>query len=495
MEHCFSTDPSPETLSGVYAMIRCTAWLLVVLLAPAAMAADYAVVVSKATRADAAWKPVVDALVAKHAAAVVEYETDIQEARAKLSDLHPRYTCFVAKPGDAGRPFVADVNRLTCAYDDDPYTDTFWGILTGYDAAGAMAIATHAEPLTVRNVAAGTEVALEMCEQGLWYDELVKGKTVSKKPGREPRQDKGPDNTTHALAEALGAADLFVTSGHATERDWQIGYRYRNGSFKSEGGKMFGVTAAGERFAIRSDRPKVYLPVGNCLMGHVNGPDAMALAWMNSCGVRQMAGYTVPTWYGYAGWGLLDTFVEQPGRYTLAEAFRANQLALEHRLVAAAPQAAEQHPPPGARASIKGEITAEGQALGVTAGDVAGLLHDRDVVAFYGDPKWEARMATGPGIRPAYGQELTEKDGVYTLTITPSRGADSFKPVNTNGSQRGWRPIVAFLPRRVKDVEVLAGEDLKPLIADDFILVPNPRTCDPSRRHEVRFRARPMDGP
>jgi len=475
-------------------MVRCTALLLVALLAPAAPAADYAVVVSKATRADAAWKPVVDALVAKHQGAVVEYGTDLQEARAQLADLHPRYTCFVATPGEAGRPFVADVHRLTRAYDDDPYTDTFWGILTGYDAANALAIAKHTEPLTVRNVAAGTEVALEMCEQGVCYDELVKGKVVSKKPGRDAQEGKGPDDTTHALAEALDEADLFVTSGHATERDWQIGYRYRNGCFRSEGGRMFGVTAGGERFAIRSDRPKVYLPVGNCLMGHINGPDAMALAWMNSCGVMQMAGYTVPTWYGYAGWGLLDCFVEQPGRYTLAEAFVANQLALEHRLYAAAPQTARQSPPPGSRAAIKGEIAAEGKALGVTAQDVAGLLHDRDVVAFYGDPKWEARMATGPGIRPAYGQTLAEKDGVYTLTVTPSRGADSFKPVNTNGSQRGWRPIVAFLPRRVRDVKVLAGADLKPLIADDFILVPNPRTCDPKRRYEVRFRARPVDG-
>ena len=53
----------------------------------------------------------------------------------------------------------------------------------------------------------------------------------------------------------------------------------------------------------------------------------------NLAGVRQMIGYTVPTWSGYAGWGLLDYFLEQPGRFTLCEAFHANGHALVHRQV------------------------------------------------------------------------------------------------------------------------------------------------------------------
>ncbi|MEK6236758.1 MAG: hypothetical protein N2C14_18790 [Planctomycetales bacterium] len=35
----------------------------------------------------------------------------------------------------------------------------------------------------------------------------------------------------------------------------------------------------------------------------------------------------------------------------------------------------------------------------------------------------------------------------------------------------------------------MEGRDLKPIITDDFILVPNPRACDPSRKYVVRFRA------
>lgn len=139
-----------------------------------------------------------------------------------------------------------------------------------------------------------------------------------------------PVDTTRRLVEHLnrGEVDLFITSGHATERDWQIGYSYRNGRFISRGGRLFGVDTAGREFEIVSPNPKVYLPVGNCLIGHIDGPDAMALAWLHAGGARQMIGYIVPTWFGYMGWGLLDYFVQQPGRFTLAEAFFANQQAL-----------------------------------------------------------------------------------------------------------------------------------------------------------------------
>jgi len=116
------------------------------------------------------------------------------------------------------------------------------------------------------------------------------------------------------------------------------------------------------------------------------------------------------------------------------------------------------------------------------------LIFDRDVVACYGDPAWQARMAERPR---AFEQTLTQAGDTFTLEIKPNRGADSFRPVNTNGSQRGGRPFVAYLPSRVKDVRIVAGEDLSPVVTDDFILVPNPRVCDPAKRYGVVFQAKP----
>jgi hypothetical protein len=445
------------------ARLHLTPVLLALLVAPSASAGDgYAVVVRQATRDDPRWGAVVAALVATHHAEVVSYSSSVAEALPRLKSLFPRYACFVTRPEEAGRVFVARVHTLVRSLDDDPYDDLRWGILTGYDADAALRIARRSEPLTVRNVAAGTEVALDMCESGVWYDELRRGHSVEKPLGGSPADRTAPDDTTESLARAFDGADLFVTSGHATERDWQIGYSYRNGQFRSSAGHLFGIDTTGRRFPVRSARPKIYLAVGNCLMGHVDGPDAMALAWMNDAGVCQMAGYTEPTWYGYMGWGLLDYFLEQPGRFTLAEAFLANHHALTHRL----------------------------GAPGLAPSDRQGLEFDRDCVAFYGDPAWEARMADRP---KTWDQSLSVSgDELYTLTITPNRGAQTFRPVNTNGSQRGGRPVVQFLPHRVGAAEVVEGADLKPTITDDFILVPIPGTYDPDRAYRVSFRAKPV---
>ncbi|HOW69687.1 MAG TPA: hypothetical protein PKY77_03725 [Phycisphaerae bacterium] len=443
-------------------------WLLMASQSPGAAETvgrtEYAVTVSRSTYDQDDWKPVVEALVRKYGAKVIVYDKAVAEVLEELRRQFPKHSCFVARPTEANRQFVAEVHQLTRRLDDDSYTDTRWGILTGYDAANALRIARYDAPLVVRKTAAGTEIALECCEQGLWYDELVKGKMVRRQPGGEVEQLRGPDDTTSALVDTLNKyqADLFVTSGHATERDWQIGFRYRNGRFQCAKGRLYGLDTQGARHPIDSPNAKVYMPVGNCLMGHIDGLEAMALAWLNSAGVTQMLGYTVSTWYGYGGWGCLDYFVEQPGRYTFSEAFFANQHALVHRL---------------------GEP-------GTSAEDRRGLEFDRDVVAFYGDPAWQARMAPG---KLAYEQVLTVENQVYTFEIRPNLGEKSFAAVNTNGSQRGGRPFVHFLDRRIKNVQIIDGKDLKPVITDDFILVPRPPRCDPNRPYRVVFHADRME--
>lgn len=460
--------------------------------ASAAPPAPYVVLVSETTARTSGWDDVVTALAKKHAAHVERFGGSPADALPFLRDVHPRHLCVVARPEEVSREFVAGVHRMVRRIDADPYADCLWGILTGYDAANALAIARTEKPLTVHRVAAGTDVALEMCEEGQWYCELKQHRHVIKEPGQAPREERGPADTTAALVSLLNEyhPDLFVTSGHATEHDWQIGFAYRNGSFRHAAGRLFGRDLEGRRFPVNSPNPKVYLPIGNCLMGHIDRPDCMATSWMNSAGVRQMIGYTVPTWYGYAGWGMLDYFVEQPGRYTFAEAFLANQHALMHRLATYFPDLVAADLPPGGRP--KQRISAGPRALqaGLTAQDGYGLLFDRDVLACYGDPAWEARMASRPC---RFRQSLVEREGLWTFRIEPAQGDDSFAPVNTNGVQRGGRPFIAFLPRRVADVRIVAGADLHPVITDDFILVPHPGTDQPARPLEVRFRAQPAD--
>jgi len=141
------------------------------------------------------------------------------------------------------------------------------------------------------------------------------------------------------------------------------------------------------------------------------------------------------------------------------------------------------------RTSASIVVGPKAKAAGLTADDGLGLLYDRDAVAFYGDPAWEARMAKSD---LAWDRALSEKDGVWTFEIKPRHGAQTFDPINRNGAQRGGRPTIEYLPHRIRPALVLEGAELAPVITDDFVLVPDPGGCRPDRPHRVVFRASPL---
>jgi len=195
---------------------------------------------------------------------------------------------------------------------------------------------------------------------------------------------------------------------------------------------------------------------------------------MRTGGVTQMIGYVVSTWYGYGGWGVRDLFIGQPGRYTLAEAFYANQQALVHQLHSRFPNLArvdferfdlETDP------QLFGRLAAK---HGVNHRDAMGLLWDRDTVALYGDPAWEARLAPRP---LAWDQRLTEKGGVYTFELI------------ANQECAPSRPAFVLFPHRVKDVQLLEGAGYSPAITDNFLLLPLPPKLEKGRVYRVTFRA------
>ncbi len=108
---------------------------------PAAPAgADYAVVISDTTYADPAWRRVADALVAKHHGRLVTHPVGKPaSAQAALAAGAPSYAAFVTRPEECGRTYCAEVFRMIRALDADPYEDAVWGVITGVDAAAALA--------------------------------------------------------------------------------------------------------------------------------------------------------------------------------------------------------------------------------------------------------------------------------------------------------------------------------------------------------------------
>ena len=396
-------------------------------------AAQYAIVMSNKTHENADWNKVVVALAEKHQDHCLIRVDAPEDALEALRKHLPRHTCFVATPEEATRSFVARVHQLTRQLDADPYPDTIWGILTGYDASDALRIAKHADPLEVRRALTGTVGSpLDTYEEGLMFNELEPKIMWEKTAGEPVRTKDCPQDTTKLIVDALNdyRPDVFITSGHATERNWQLGFSYRNGYFVCKNGRLYGMDSSRNMHEITSPNPKVHLPVGNCLIAHVNDRECMALALMRSAGVYQMVGYTIPTGYGYGGWGVKDYFSElQAGRFTLAEAHHANQIAMNFNI----------------------------EMLAKEGKRIRGLSGDRDTVVLYGDPAWEARM---PKRQLPWTQTLAEKDGIYTFTVTANERGD-------------WdnRPVVHLLPGRLTDVKLLKGGELNPVLGDDFILI------------------------
>lgn len=206
-------------------------------------------------------------------------------------------------------------------------------------------------------------------------------------------------------------------------------------------------------------------------MGHVNGPQAMALGFMGSGGVNQMVGYTVLTWFGYGGWGVRDYFMDQPGRFTFAESFFCNHQALLHQLQTRFPDKAtntfhnldmERNP------RLLGEFA---NRLGIDQRvkenrELLGLLWDRDTVAFYGDPAWEARLQMQDSV---WTQKLTSRFGLYTFTLTPNQ--DDLAPVISGQHASQGRPPMALFDKRLKNIRLIMGAEFEPLITENFLLV------------------------
>jgi zinc protease len=398
----------------------------------------YVVCLSHETYADPAWKAVADALVQKHRGALVLYPSgDPASATALLAEVHPRWTAFVARPEEASRRFGIALHRLTRRLDKDPYTDCLWGIVTGYEAADALRVAKTEGGLEVKRVLSGyggMNAEDFPFREGMAYSECEQGAACERKPGQPAAKRACPPDATGEIVDLLncGGPEAVFTSGHASERDWQIGYSFRAGQLRCREGRLLGIDATGKEYPVQSPNPKVYLACGNCLAGHIPDRDAMALAWIRSAGVRQLVGYTVSTWHGCVGWGVKDYWVGSQGRLTLAEAFFAAVQADIFELGRRFPQTAALDMDAFGIEGDPGLLGRFAAAHGISEKDNLGLLWDRDTVAFYGDPAWEARVA--PTVPPAYEVSLRKEKAPqgrcrFTLELKATKDGEISRPV------------------------------------------------------------------
>lgn len=289
-------------------------------------ASDYAVVAGPGIADDPQWNSVIEALCESHPGArVIHYRDTVSEALPALREAAPRYVAFVEQPEQVGRAYIIALNRMSREVDDDIYADYLWGVITGYDAEAALRMVRDArEPLVIRSAVS----TLREVGSGKWFDSFAyvddrnAGICGEKKPGAdsvshyrtERLLEDGRPDLLRSFCDFYAAydPDLITTASHATERNLEMPFSV--GNLRARDGALYADFPEGPEALKESGKRRVFLPIGNCLIGNVNNTrESMAIAWMNSAHASAMAGYVVPTWYGRNGWGGLKYWLTTPG--------------------------------------------------------------------------------------------------------------------------------------------------------------------------------------
>lgn len=416
----------------------------------------YAVLTTIATAQLPEWQQVIAALVNKYPGAeVVAVDAITEENVAQaLRAAGARYAAAVLRPEEIGRETVNHLHRATRKLDDDMWGDCIWGIVTGYTAADALRIARDDTPLVIKRVLGTTNVGWHPFEYSYCITDWTNAPVLEQEGYTEPTSTtygkdtpQGQQGLQGLFAERLSNArsQMVVSSSHATQFNLEMPFSrglifpYANRFYQLNQGELYdfgrplhyALRGNTKRLAELAEKKKdtviepdgqtrVWIAAGNCLFGNAqNSPHSMAVTALSAYTCNQVVGYTVPSWYGAGGWGTLGSFVDMADNTTLAEAWYLNNQFILH--------STQQLHPALLNVSFDGEgmdynfhrtIISTGVPKNAeNFRDIFGLVHDRDVVAFYGDPAWSATVDCSHSPRALSVQWQGDK----TVTITANR--------------------------------------------------------------------------
>lgn len=461
---------------------------------------DYLVVAPTSLKNDKSWSEVIETLAAKHKAPVTYFEQSPKEALSAIKELRPRYVAFVDIPENIGRDYIMNLNKMSRKVDDDIFADYLWGVITGYDAQAALKMVNNStEPLVPKK----SVVTIMEMNSGKWFDEF--GFVDDHKKGLWGEKESGGDVVINDTIDpnlilakfydlyAKYDPDLVVTAAHASEtrlempfslgaitthKDGKLytDYNYRRGRDTVSRFRYFDGTTDPQPL-VESGKRKVYFAVGNCLIGNVNNTkESMAIAWMNGSNAATMIGYVVTTWHGRNGWGGLKYWVTNPGRYTLAESIYLNQQDFLYQQSQWSSNFLELEYPfdngeqRGAMKLLKEEAGIENPTW-----DQVGFMHDRDVLAYYGDPKWDVRLQQVKG-ETDYSVKWKLSKNKCVITIKTDENfslnrmiGDQFKEEHVLDL-----PFSYFFPERVNNPRLAEGQEWNVVLDENFLFIYNP---------------------
>ncbi|MBM4111579.1 MAG: hypothetical protein FJ254_09540 [Phycisphaerae bacterium] len=383
------------------------------------------------------------------------------------------HAIVVAMPGEAGRAVCAQWQRAFRSVDGDPFEDLSWGIVTGPSPSVAMRIAQRTDPVVLTAALGTTPLPASAFARATWFSEGVQGEVH--------RRDGGAWTIEHRIVEqsrsfahewSLDWADLIFTSGRSNEMRWLLGYAYPSGRVVPRRGELWVRDLDGIETTIRSRRSKAMLAAGNCLMAHLRDEDCLAMALLDAGGVDQLAGYLSVTWDGRAGWGCAAWFLDEPGRWSLAEAAQWSRTELLARMMRNHPEDVRRVVDAFDRSS-RSEFDAACAAWMTEVGEDRerrlGALWDRDAFVVVGDPA--RRMA------PADGERWWEGGLVW-------RDGEPWFEVRALSDRPPQSPPAMHLPLAIRD-RVVPRNLNHWCVADSFAMLLEPGQWEAGRSWSV----------
>jgi len=311
------------------------------------------------------------------------------------------HAIVVAMPGEGGRAPSAAWQRAFRAIDGDPFEDVSWGIVTGPSPEVAMRIAQRTDPVVLTAALGTTPLPASAFVRATWFSEGVQGEVHRRDGGAWTIETRSTEQSRSFAQEwSSDWADLIFTSGRSNEMRWLLGYSYPSGRVVPRRGELWVRDLEGIETPIRSTRSKAMLAAGNCLMAHLRDEDCLAMALLDAGGVDQLAGYASVTWDGRAGWGCARWFMDEPGRWSLAEAAQWSRQEMLARMQRTHPEDLTRVVEAFDRSSrrdFEAACAAWMDEVGEDRQRRIGALWDRDGFLFVGDPA--RRMAPADGER------------------------------------------------------------------------------------------------
>lgn len=433
-------------------------------------AGEYAILISKKTASLPEWKKIAETLKKRYAGNIIVWNENVLDVEAELKKKAPRYIAVVARPEELDRVVVADLHRMTRRIDPDFYGDAIFGIITARSPEAAKRLVEEQKkPLLLERGLSTTNCDLERFKRHFFVTDWGPDEYIETKNGASSDKTKLPEGEEIVELFAKKFAEInpqyLLSASHATEFNLEM--PFSRGLITPAKGKFYclrnkdmrsfsriiarpdEIIAYGKKEKLMTIKathdPKIWIAAGNCLFGDVlRSPDSVAATLLSDYGVRQLVGYTVPTWYG-VGWDVHGNFFNGHQDVSVGQAwFFTNQRSLEKL-----PPELREPEFPLSVGDMRGVDTGTLQEIMIKSKapithDNLGRLYDRDVIAFYGDPLFRAAFDQNARNCQPWHYTLEKRGKARRIVITGTQGKER------RSEFRFWFPEVCDTDKKIK---------------------------------------------